>query len=136
MERKVNDKKYDCLFLRLLVYKMASHEKNLNLYEQAIALQPEITRKGKANPYTSHNGHMFSFLDKEGKLGIRLSIEDKTTFEEMHKSPPFIQHNAVMNGYVTIPQKLLENTSELSIYLKKGLDFVSSLKPKPSKKKK
>lgn len=114
---------------------MSVREENLILYENAIASHPEITRKGKANPYTSHNGHMFSFLDKDGKLGVRLSKENKKLFEEKYNSPPFIQHNSVMNGYVTIPQEVLNDTSKTSKYLKMGLEFVSSLKPKPSKKK-
>lgn len=114
---------------------MITRDENLKLYEGAIALLPGIERKGKANPYTSHNGHMFSFLDKEGKLGVRLSKENKEAFEEEYRTPPFIQYNAVMNGYVTIPQSLLEDTAELAEYLSLGLEFVSSLKPKPTKKK-
>jgi hypothetical protein len=34
----------------------------LALYDKLIATMPEIERKGAANPYTSHNGHMFSLL--------------------------------------------------------------------------
>jgi hypothetical protein len=29
--------------------------------------------KGAANPYTSRNGHMFSFLDADGGMALRLS---------------------------------------------------------------
>ncbi len=35
----------------------------LALYEKLIATNPKIKRKGAANPYTSLNGHMFSYLD-------------------------------------------------------------------------
>ncbi|MGB0850283.1 MAG: hypothetical protein ACPGTP_03485 [Bacteroidia bacterium] len=116
---------------------MASvREDNLKKYEAAIELHPHIQRKGKANPYTSHNGHMFSFLDKEGVLGIRLDEVRKQTFEEKYDSPPFIQHNSVMKGYVTIPQEVLDDTQLLLSYLTAGLEYVSSLKPKPTKKKK
>jgi hypothetical protein len=79
---------------------------------------------------------MFSFLDKKGVLGVRLSKEDKATFEEKYNSPPFIQHNSVMNGYVTIPQEVIDDVTVLHTYLIAGFQFVASLKPKPSKKKK
>ena len=115
---------------------MSEFGKNLKLYEQMLAKQTEIKRKGKANPYTSLNGHMFSFLDKEGKLGIRLSEEDKAAFEKEYNSPPFIQHNSIMKGYVTVPQSLLEQTDEFYTYFMKSIEFVKSLKPKPTKKKK
>ncbi|MBT8326350.1 MAG: hypothetical protein KJP21_01420 [Bacteroidia bacterium] len=113
-----------------------NREKNEILYNSLISKLPEIERKGKANPYTSLNGHMFSFLDKEGKLGIRMSEDDKAAFENKYNSPPFIQYNAVMRGYVTVPQELLENTSELLPYIKKSIVFIKSLKPKPTSKKK
>ena len=35
----------------------------LALYEKLIATMPEIVRKGAVHPYTSLNGHMFSYLD-------------------------------------------------------------------------
>lgn len=33
----------------------------LELYEKLVATCPEVERKGASMPYTSHNGHMFSF---------------------------------------------------------------------------
>ncbi|MFT5265293.1 MAG: hypothetical protein ACI8YQ_004044 [Polaribacter sp.] len=47
------------------------------LYDKLIAANPAIERKGKSMPYTSVNGHMFSFLSKEGTMGLRLSREDR-----------------------------------------------------------
>ena len=32
------------------------------LYDKLLATNPQIKRKGKTNPYTSHNGHMFTHL--------------------------------------------------------------------------
>lgn len=111
-------------------------EKNEVIYNEIVASIPGIERKGKANPYTSLNGHMFSFLDKEGKLGIRLSEEDKAAFEAKYNSPPFIQHNAVMRGYVTVPQSLLANPKEIYAYFMKSIAYIKSLKPKATTKKK
>jgi hypothetical protein len=51
----------------------------IDLFDQLIATNPDIERKGKTNPYTSHNGHMFSHLSKTGTLGLRLPKEDRDT---------------------------------------------------------
>ncbi|HWY45931.1 MAG TPA: hypothetical protein VNX70_01020 [Bryobacteraceae bacterium] len=39
----------------------------LELYEKLVATNPKVERKGATVPYTSLNGHMFSYLSKEGK---------------------------------------------------------------------
>lgn len=41
------------------------------LYDQLIATNPKIERKGDANPYTSLNGNMFTLLH-QSRLAIRL----------------------------------------------------------------
>lgn len=48
----------------------------LLLYEKLVATIPAIDRKGAVHPYTSHNGHMFTYLDQTGTLGIRLPKEE------------------------------------------------------------
>ena len=40
----------------------------LGVYDRIIATQPEVTRKGATMPYTSLNGHMFSFSPRTGTL--------------------------------------------------------------------
>jgi len=112
------------------------YEQKLALYDALIASHPKIERKGKTSPYTSVNGHMFSYLSKEGEMGLRLSKEDQAAFVAKYKSEPFIQYGAVMKEYVSVPQALLEITEELKGYLEKSYNFVSSLKPKPTKRKK
>lgn len=108
----------------------------LDLYNKVIELHPHIDRKGKNNPYTSLNGHMFSFLDKEGKMGLRFSKEYLVDFNNKYGGGPNIQYGSVMNGYAIIPNDLLENTEKLLEYLEISYQFAGSLKPKPSKKKK
>lgn len=49
----------------------------LELYEKLVATNPSVERKGASMPYTSTNGHMFSFLSKTGKLAIRLPTEER-----------------------------------------------------------
>ena len=106
------------------------------LYDRLIATRPGIDRKGKTMLYTSMNGHMFTYLSKEGVLGIRLSQEDKTAFEAKYQSPPFVQYGAVMRGYVTVPDALFKDTEKLKPILDRSIEFIKSLKPKPTKRSK
>lgn len=112
------------------------HQDKLDLYDQLINAHPDIERKGKTMPYTSVNGHMFTLFDKSGTLGIRLSKADREAFEAKYDSPPFVSYGAVMKEYVSVPDDLLERTDELSPYLALSYEYVKSLKPKPTKKKK
>jgi hypothetical protein len=52
----------------------------LALYEKLIATNPKIKRKGAANPYTSLNGLMFSYLDPSGSLALRLPEDEREKF--------------------------------------------------------
>jgi hypothetical protein len=106
----------------------------LKLYDKVIGNNSEIERKGKTTPYTSLNGHMFSFLSKEGTMGLRLSQKDRDDFILNFNGHLMEQHGRIMKEYVEIPSDLLQNTEQLSEYLQKSLSYVSGLKPKPTKK--
>lgn len=43
-------------------------------------------------------------------------------------------YGTVMKEYVSVPDSLLPETGSLEPYLKKSYDYVTSLKPKPTKK--
>jgi len=111
-------------------------EGKVELYDKLIASNPDIERKGKTMPYTSHNGHMFSYLSKTGSMGLRLPKEDREAFLEKHNTTLFEQYGAVMKEYVTVPDDLLENTEELQEYLDISYEYIRTLKPKPTTKKK
>jgi TfoX/Sxy family transcriptional regulator of competence genes len=111
-------------------------EDKIELYDRLIASHPEIERKGKTNPYTSLNGHMFSHLSKEGVMGLRLPKEERERFLETYGTTLYEQYGAIMKEYVKVPDELLENTEELKKYLETSLEYIKSLKPKPTKKKK
>jgi len=102
----------------------------LKLYEQLIATSPQIERKGDVHPYTSLNGHMFTYLDQTGTLGIRLPHEDAEAFLKKYKSTPFESYGVVKKDWVTVPDALLKNTKELKKFLGKSLEHVKTLKPK------
>lgn len=109
---------------------MSLYDQRKELYDQMVAACPNIERKGKTMPYTSDNGHMFSLLNKEAEIGIRLSKEDGQAFRDEHGATDFKSHGATMRGYVKIPDHLLEDTELLKTILEKGQAYVMSLPPK------
>lgn len=111
-------------------------DEQLSLYNTLIGDNPQIERKGKTTPYTSLNGHMFSFLSAEGIMGLRLSKDDREDFIETFDGKLMEQHGRLMKEYVEVPNDLLQRTAGLQEYLQKSLDYVSGLKPKPTKRKK
>jgi len=113
-----------------------SYATNLDLFDKVVEMHPDIERKGKTMPYTSVNGHMFSIMDKNGNLGLRLSKTDREKFIEDFDSKLMVNYGATMKEYVVIQQKLLENTQHLLQYLQMSFNYVSTLKPKSTKRKK
>ena len=108
----------------------------LELYDKLIALNPNFERKGKNMLYTSANGYMFSMVNKDGELGIRLSKESGEKFMETYQATRFKSHGAFMRGYVRIPESMYGEIELLSAYLEEGYQHVMSLPPKETKKKK
>ena len=90
--------------------------------------------KGAKNPYTSRNGHMFSFLDADGAMAIRLSDELADQFLSSYESGPVIQYGSVMRGYVSVPDDLLSDTGEIGSWFKKSHGWIGTLEPKATKK--
>ena len=90
--------------------------------------------KGAKNPYTSRNGHMFSFLDVEGAMALRLPEEPTDEFLARHVSGPVIQHGSVMRGYVSVPDDLLSDTEKLGSWFEKAYKWIGTLEQKRSKK--
>jgi TfoX/Sxy family transcriptional regulator of competence genes len=115
--------------------KQALSEK-VELYEKLLATLPEIERKGDANPYTSHNGNMFTLLHQSQTLAIRLPTEEREKFLKKYKTTLFEAYGAVMKEYVRVPDDLLGKTAELRKYLEMSYEYAKTLKPKPTTKKK
>jgi hypothetical protein len=112
------------------------YKANLDNYRKLIATNPNVGQKGKTMPYTSLNGHMFSFLSKEGKMALRLPTEERDLFLKKYDTELSVQYGSVMKEYVVVPDVLLKKTLELKVYFDISYEYVSSLKPKPTKKKK
>ena len=105
----------------------------LRRYAAAVTEAGEVV-KGAKNPYTSRNGHMFSFLDVDGTMAIRLSIDLADEFLSRYESGPVIQYGSVMRGYVSVPDDLLSDTEEVGSWFKKSYEWIGTLEPKATKK--
>ena len=92
--------------------------------------------KGAKNPYTSRNGHMFSFLDADGTMALRLPDELLTEFREANDSGPVIQYGRTMQGYSSVPAELLADTGALRRWYDRSWGWIGTLEPKPTKKTK
>ena len=79
---------------------------------------------------------MFSFLDATGTMALRLSDELREDFQAKYESGPVIQYGSVMRGYASVPADLLAKTKELSAWFARAHDWIGTLEPKPTKKKK
>ena len=108
----------------------------LELYEKLVATNPSVERKGATVPYTSLNGHMFSYLGKEGKLALRLPAEEREAFLKKYHARLCQAYGIVQPEYVEVPASLLSATRELKKYFDCSYRYVGSLKPKPTTKKK
>jgi hypothetical protein len=120
---------------------MSAQKKNniptekLDFYDKLIKTNPKIERKGAANPYTSLNGHMFTYLNPSGSLALRLPEAAREDFLKKYKTKLFETYGSIMKEYVTVPDKLLRNTKELQKYLELSYAYVKTLKAKRSKKR-
>lgn len=111
-----------------------SREEIVALFERAIAESDRIERKGKANPYTSTNGHMFSQINKDDQLGIRLPKPRQKALHEQYGAGPFKSYGATMRDYVCLTHDMLADPGFITALLEEGFDFVAAMPPGGKKK--
>lgn len=104
----------------------------LACYERLVATNPAVERKGKANPYTSFNGHMFTLLGPTGQLALRLPKDAREQFLKQYQTDLFESHGHVMPEFVAVPDWLLADTMALEPYFSMSYAYVASLRAKPS----
>jgi hypothetical protein len=107
----------------------------LELFDQLIAVYPEIERKGANNAYAAVNGNMFLLMQPSGILAMRLPNASRREFLKKYKTKLYEAYGAIMNEYVTVPDGLLARTKELQKYLAESYAYAKTLKTKPSRKK-
>jgi hypothetical protein len=109
------------------------YRRKLADYERVVATVPGIERKGAANPYTAINGNMSSYLHPRGAMALRLPPGLREGFLAAHDTSLFEAYGIVQKEYVAVPDSLLANTAALRPYFQASVDYVSGLKPKPTK---
>jgi hypothetical protein len=108
----------------------------LAAYEKLVASISEIKLKGDTNPYTSHNGNMFTILASDGVLSFRLPEKEREEFIKKYKTQLRTAYGVVLKEYVVVPDSLLTKPKELKKYFDISYSYVKTLKPKPTKKSK
>ena len=98
-------------------------------FERAIAASGKYECKGKANPYTSANGHMFSQINKDDQLGIRLPKSRQVALLEDFGAGPFMSYGATMRDYVCLTEEMLSDPALITSLLDEGFAFVSAMPP-------
>ncbi len=108
----------------------------ITLYDKLIGTIPDLERRGATMPYTSLNGHMFSYISKEGHLALRLRSESIDPFLKKYKTNLQEAYGIIQKEYVVVPNTLFRDTKELKKYFKESYNHIASLKPKPTTKPK
>jgi len=119
-----------------MLVKFDSMKEKIELFNQLVATHPEAVRKGDTIPYTSLNGHMYSYFPKDGFLALRLPEKARAEFLEKYNTTLVTAYGIIQKEYVTVPDNLLANTDELKPWFNASYDYVITLKPKPTKGKK
>jgi len=108
----------------------AGPSEKLGLYEMLVASVEGVEGKGAANPYTSRNGHMTSFIDEQGEVSIRLDEPSRAEFIDKYESRISKQHGAQMKEFVVVPDELLGHHDEIRDWFVRSWDWVGTKEPK------
>ena len=112
---------------------MTTIQEKIVWYKKLVGLHPASVLKGDTVPYTSLNGHMYSYFNKEGFVALRLPDPVKATFLEKYDTTLVTAYGIVQKEYVVVPDSLLAKPEELLPYLETAYNYINSLKPKPTK---
>jgi hypothetical protein len=107
---------------------------NLARYERLVATIPAVERKGATIPYTSLNGHMFSFVAEDGTIVHRLAADDRSAFIEHYGASLHEAHGTVMRGYVSVPDSVADDTTSLAPWFERSRAYLAGLKPKATRR--
>lgn len=113
-----------------------NYQEMLAFYDEIIAANPKFERLGKTMPYTGANTYMFSLLNKDGQIGIRLPDDLQAEFHAKYTDEPYRSYGAVMRDYVLIPPSLHDEPETIGAYLDASYEYVMSLPPQERKGKK
>ncbi len=108
----------------------------IEFYDKLVATHPDAVRKGDTIPYTSLNGHMYSYFTKDNFMALKLPADERLKFIEKYGTKLVEQYGIVQKEYVMVPDSLLKKTDELKPYFFISYAYTSTLKPKPTTKSK
>lgn len=108
---------------------------SFELYSLVVARTDNVDLKGATMPYTSLNGHMTSFLDKTGSVGLRLAPDDRNRFIDQYQTEIAEQYGSKMKDFVVVPERLLGNIGVAGDWFDKSVAWVATLDPKSTKRK-
>lgn len=102
----------------------------LKVYDSITEACDGFERKGKKMIYTSSNGYMFTLLNKNAEIGIRLPKDEATKFMETYNTGNYYSYSAKMKDYVLVPESLWADKTLMIQFFKRSFDYVNSLPPK------
>ncbi len=105
-------------------------KESLEYYDTLVKQCDRFERKGKTMPYTSANGYMFSLLNKNAEIGIRFSKQIQERYIKEFNSSLYKSYNAIMKGYVLIPEEVLKDEVKMVALLNESYDYVMTLPTK------
>ncbi len=124
-------------YARSMAAKYQGPPEALEAYDQALVAVMADPHKGAANPYFSLNGNMFTALDADGVVGLRLDAESREEFMATYGTQLWESHGTVMKEYVAVPAQMVVTEADLlASWLQRSYDYAKTLKPKPTTKKK
>ncbi|MGJ8528719.1 hypothetical protein [Maritalea sp.] len=115
---------------------MTNEMKNLDRYQALVSAYFDDVVKGKNNPYTSINGNMYSFLDRDGRICLRLNKVKAATFAPLLGSEPVVQYGSIMKDYVAVPETLFKDETLIAEIFTACRSLSKALPTKPTKRKK
>src|SRR5580693_2053358 len=110
----------------------------ISLFESVMPGPPAVQRKVFGYPAGFVNGNMFMGLFQES-MNLRLAAGPREEFLKIHNAKLFEpMPGRPMREYVDVPQSVMRDKKELSVWVAKAFEFGTSLKPKspPAKSKK
>lgn len=114
----------------------AAPPEETRLYAAAVEATEGAELKGATTPYTSLNGNMYSFLDKQGVFAVRLGAEERAELIGLGGTDYVYETGHRMREYVGTPADVLADTQQAAAWLAKSLAYAGTLKPKATTRKK
>lgn len=99
-------------------------------YAAAIDLVEGVTRKGAANPYTSANERMATYLGRRGEVAIRLGKDELEHFLVEQDTERPVSYGAVMQDFALVPDAIVADPGRLADLIRRAHAHVEALPPK------